>query len=119
MRVPGSVPALVVGAHDDRDLRLDVPADQRSPSIGCALICSALLGRQRAGLVEDPIVDEQLADVVQQRALDDGLARPLAEREPVRELVGARGDGDRMPIRVVLLAGAHRDETPRCLDWQR
>ena len=114
--VAAAVPAFVVRAHDLGDLGLDDRSNHSLALDWMLVDLAPLVGGQWARLREDPFVDEQLPDVVQQSSLDDGATHPLTEREAVRQLVGARRDRDRMPVRVALLAGQRGDDPSRCLD---
>src|SRR6185312_167560 len=87
VRVPASVPALVAGAHDGPH-----PAEQAAHLLEHALALDRvrvddrpLLDRQLAGLVDDLLGDPDLADVVEERDELDVSALPRLEPELVRD----------------------------------
>ena len=83
-----------------------------SPSTGCCLDLAPLGLGQRARLREDALVDAQLADVVEERALGDRLPNVGRDGKLVGDQQGALGDRDRMLVRIADRAGALRHQVP-------
>ncbi len=113
--IPVAVPALVVRAHDVDDLWVDRGMDDERTLDRMAVDLPALVCGQWSGLLEDTVVDEELADVVQERAGDDGTAVDVRELQPAGEPVRAGRDEDCVPVRV-FPARFGRDDAARGRD---
>ena len=93
--VARAVPALVRGAHDAADL-VEEPADALQHPLALdrvRLHHLALVGAQRAGLVDDLLRHRDLADVVQQRGELGAAALGGRQAHLVRDLQRERDDG--------------------------
>ena len=106
----------MVRPHDVGNPRVDRPADDPLAFQRVQVDLPALVRGQRPRLLEDAPVHEQLADVVQQRSLDDGPAKLVSERELTRELVGARGNRDGVMVGVRACPEPRLDEAACALD---
>ena len=86
-----------------------------APLIGWPLISRRSSAVSGPGLLEDTVVNEELADVVQERAGDDGTAVDVRELQPPGEPVRAGRDEDCVLVRV-FPARFGRDDAARGRD---
>jgi hypothetical protein len=102
----------MVCTDDGHHFRVDGRVDDQRALDRVAVDLAPFVGREGARLLEDAVVDEQLADVVQQGAGNDGLPLDMGQLEPAGQPVGAGGDEYCVLVRV-FLAGLRRDD-PAC-----
>jgi hypothetical protein len=121
--IAGAVPALVLVADEPADAgeelhrREDLLPDDR-----VALHHRALVGGERARLVEDRLGHRDLADVVEDRGEPQVAQLLLAEPEPPADGLGLVGDRARVVGRVRILASsaaASASAVPRYARWRR
>ena len=105
IRIPGAVEALVVAAHEaiHHGREATQLVEQGFAQFDMSLHLGELRGRQRARLLENPVRNGELADVVQE-ATDRQVVEPLrGEAELVSYLDGAERDAARVLFRVRVL----------------